>query len=796
MRITGVGRMAGQASGFLFVGEFVRRFEVLFLYVLIALASAVASEPPPPPSIVGVPHLESPPRISDFEGMEPHGAALKLKQVSPFIQRDPSDGKPASQRTEAYMGYDAARLYIVWVCWDNDVRHLRAHVTTRENVFNDDYVEATIDTFHDARHAFVFDSNPFGVQADGLWTEASTSSDYSFDTVWDTTSQITEQGYIVMMSIPFRSLRFNPITGHDWGITLMRYYARNDETDFWPRVSSTISGVLKQEATVSGIENVRPGRNMQFNPYGYLSSFRTIDQRDPSQPFFSTRTAWAKVGLDSKFVFHDSLVLDTTINPDFAQIESDQPQNTVNQRFEVFFPEKRPFFLENSNFIEPPSPGVYRTSTLVFTRRIVDPSFGTRLTGKSGPWNLGFLVTDDRAPGKSVPDNDPLSGTRAYIGIGHVSHDIGKQNTIGAIYTDREYEGEYNRVGGLDASFVLNKNFTWNYRGVVSSTFTKDEGANFGQNHETKIDGNGRRFAYETFYQDISPGFRTQLGFVPRTDIRALSHYWHFYFHPEKKRIVFHGPEVNVVDMWDHNGVAVQQVYSGDYVFDVHPNLIFAPIVSVETDVLRPVVDFPGLPSNQKYVQDAGGFVFRGSPLRWFSFNTRYIRDGTVVVVPPKGQLPFVGDETAITQSITINPTRRLQIDNTYILDRVLNGAVHHAVFNNHIIRSKWNYQFTREFALRFITEWNGLLANQQYSSLQTTKNLNFDVLFTYLVHPGTAIYVGYNSDLGNVNPGLCARPAGASMCDPNGTGLLRTPNGFINDGRLFFIKISYLFRP
>lgn len=736
------------------------------------------------------------PKLADFEGMEPHGAALQLKKVEGFIQRDPSDGKPGTQRTEAYLGYTASRLYIVWVCWDNDVRHLRAHVTTREKIFSDDYVEATVDTFHDARHAFIFDANPYGVQADGLWTEASSSSDYSFDTVWDTTSQITPKGYMVMMSIPFRSLRFNPAMGHDWGILLMRYYARNDENDFWPRVSSTISGQLKQEGKVSGIENVRPSHNMQFNPYGFFRAFRTVDQRDPAQPFFSTRTASMKAGLDSKFVFHDSLVLDTTINPDFAQIESDQPQNTINQRFEVLFPEKRPFFLENSNFIEAPGAGVYSTSQLVFTRRIANPSFGTRLTGKAGPWNLGFLVADDRSPGKSVPDNDPLRGTRAYFAVGNVSHDIGRQNSIGAIYTDREYQGTYNRVGGLYASFVLNKNFSWNYRGVVSTTQSSDEGYLFGQNHETMINGNGRRFFYETLYQDISPGFRTELGFVPRVDIRALSHYYHFYWRPEGKHLVFHGPEINVVNMWDHNGVAVQQVYSADWAFYFRPNLIFAPIVSVESDILRPGVDFVGLPAIQKYAQDAVGVVFKGSPLRWLTFNTKYIRDGTVVVVPPKGQLPYVGDETAITETMTINPTRRLQIDNTYILDRVLNGKAHHAVFNNHIVRSKWNYQFTREFAMRVIAQWNGLLANPQYSSLQTTKNLNFDLLFTYLVHPGTAVYVGYNSNLQNLDPGLCGRPVGVTVCDPNGAGLLRTPTGLINDGRQFFVKISYLFRP
>ena len=215
---------------------------------------------------------------------------------------------------------------------------------------------------------------------------------------------------------------------------------------------------MNQEALITGVADVSPSHNMQFNPYGYLSGLHTLDDRDPIQPRFDNRVLQGKLGLDSKFVFHDSLVLDTTINPDFAQIESDQPQNTVNQRFEVFFPEKRPFFLENSNFFSDTSIGIYQTSKVLFTRRIIEPSFGARLTGKQGPWNLGFFVADDRSPGLFVPDYSPLSGTRAYFAVGRVSHDIGDQSSIGAVYVDREYNGNFNRVGGIDASFRLGKN--------------------------------------------------------------------------------------------------------------------------------------------------------------------------------------------------------------------------------------------------------------------------------------------------------------------------------------------------
>ncbi len=763
------------------------------LSVVLMVMLATGLPPALRATSITIPHVSPPPRLEDFEDMMPRGPALQLRKLDGFIQQQPSDGKPGTQPTAAYLGYDDTNMYIVFVCWDKP-HGIRGHLTRREpsTPFDtDDYIEVTLDTFRDQRHGFVFDVNPMGVQADALWTEGQ-GTDYSWDTVWYSRSRITDKGYVIWMAIPFRSLRFHGSGVKNWGFTLMRYIAREDETDYWPRVSSTISGRLNQEAIVTGFENISPGRNMQFIPYGEFRSFRALDQRDPIQPRFSSCVACAKVGLDSKFVFHDSLVLDTTINPDFAQVESDEPQNTINQRFEVFFPEKRPFFLENSNFFEAPLMAVQLQTRMVFTRRLADPTFGIRLTGKQGPWNLGFLTADDRSPGKIVPDSDPLHGKRAYFGIGRISYDLGRQSAVAAMYTDREFENNFNRVGGLDGTLHINKNWNATYRGYMSST--SNGGAYlFGQHHEAVLIGNGRRFTESLQYLDITPGFRTETGFVPRADQRNISNYFHFYWRPEGKHLIFHGVETSENNMWDHQGNVVQQQGNFDYVFGFRRNIIVAPIIGYESDVLRPS-DFNGLPGKRQYAQDAWGFVFRGSPTNVFSWNTQYLRDGTVVVVPPNGQLPYTGNETSIKSTMSVKPVRSLQVDNTYILDRVLNGVAHRSLFNNHIIRSKWNYQFTPRLSLRFIGQYNALLANPNFTSLRTEKNFNADFLITYLVNPGTAVYVGYNSNLENVIPGLCVHLPGSTECDPSGNGLVRN-NSFINDGRLFFVKISYLFR-
>jgi len=744
---------------------------------------------------VTIPHLASAPTLEQFEGMQPQGAATKMLHVSGLIQRSPSDGAAPTQRTEVYLGYDEAALYIVWLCFD-DKHVTRAHLDRRENIFDDDYVELLLDTFEDKRHGFVFDVNPLGVQADGLWTDGN-GSDYSWDTVWESKGKLTKQGYVVWEAIPFKSIRFKRGTTQDWGIVLHRYIAQENESDYWPRVSSRLSSTLAQEGKLEGLEGIHRGRNMQFNPYTTLRTFRALDTRDPLNPFFDQKKFQGRLGLDSKFVFHDSLVLDTTINPDFSQVESDEPQNTINQRFEVFFPEKRPFFLENANYFTTSFDGNFGISRLLFTRRIGDPTAGARLTGKVGSWDLGFFATDDRSPGTVVPQSDISFGKRAYFAIGRVAYDFGSQSSLGVIFTERDFNGDFNRVGGVDVKLRLNK--TWNLfgRSVVSSTLdnTGGTGYRFGSNTEAALDGQGRRFFSFFMFQDISPGFHTEAGFVPRTDQRHVLGYTHFYWRPEGKRLVFWGPEGSADRIWDHAGTGLEYNANGDIVFGFKRDTIFAPVAAIESDTLRPQ-DFTGLPANKKFIQDQFGFVFGTAPWRQLNINLRAFRGGSIVFVVPTGAVPVEGDETTVSASASVKPVAQLQIDNTWLMDRVKHDPVGHAVFNSNIIRSKWNFQFTRELSFRFIAQYNGLLSNPQFSSLPTTKSMNYDFLLAYLLHPGTAVYVGYNTDLQNIAPELCLHIAGSTQCDPAGPGLLRTQNSFINDGRQFFIKLNYLWRP
>src|SRR5271155_4261380 len=276
------------------------------------------------------------------------------------------------------------------------------------------------------------------------------------------------------MAIPFKSLRFPSTKRQDWGIILYRGIVRKNEDAFWPQVSYKVQGRLGQAATLEGLEGISPGGDIELIPYGILRGFRGLDQRDPYNPYFQNAVAQGQTGMDAKFVIHDHFVLDMTANPDFSQVESEDPQITVNQRFEVYFPEKRPFFLENEDYFRTPI-------DLFFTRNIQDPSAGIRLTGKEGPYSVGLMATDDRGPGLAVPSFCPptspicsslLSGDRSYFTIARVSRDIFKQSSVGAVYTDWECPttGEFNRVGGVDTRLRFNANWSLDGQAVVSSS--------------------------------------------------------------------------------------------------------------------------------------------------------------------------------------------------------------------------------------------------------------------------------------------------------------------------------------
>ena len=773
---------------------------VLGLCALLPLWSTAEAEEAPltaPPLSLRIPRLETAPTLEDFTSMQPSSdVARSMARVDRFRQNTPRDGDPISQRTEAYLGYDDTNVYVVFVCFDSEPGKIRATLSRREDALGDDKVEIFLDTFNDQRRSYVFTVNPLGVQTDGTWVEQEGSQyDRSFDTVWNSRGALTEEGFVVWIAVPFKSLRFSPEKSQEWGLILARWIRRNNEGSFWPYVTSRIEGRLNQGGSLLGISEVSPGRNRQLIPYGFYRSFRALDDRDESNPQYVSDSADLDAGVDFKTVFRDSLVLDATANPDFNQVESDQPQVTVNQRFEVFFPERRPFFLENASYFETPI-------DLFFSRRIVDPQVGVRLTGKAGPYAIGALYANDRAPGQRVPEDDPLFGEKSRNAVFRLNRDVGNLSSVGMIYTDTQFQESFNRVGGFDGRLRINANWVGTVQGVASSTRTADGEELSGPAWDAVLARSGRKLAYTAAYNDRSPGFRTALGFLPgsrgrsrpgrarivalplRPDFRGLRQTLSYRFRPEGDTLIAWGPDVTVHPSWRHDGSALDTLYNVNMSAELIGQTSIGAFYTGLVERLRPE-DFPTLTEETRYSGGRAGIYLRSRSLfRTLSLSGEYARGTVINLVTPEGVEPELADSTQGSLAFTWFATRSIRFEGRYLLSRLSDQSTSERAFDNHILRGKLSWQPTLRISLRTIVQYDSLVTDPLLTSLETSKNLNVDILATYLVNPWTALYVGYNNNQNNLR----------LMPTDDGSELVRTDR-VGPDSWQCFIKASYLVR-
>jgi len=772
-------------------------FVVYFGMAAAAVSVAQSGKQPLPPpqapktqpvSSLKVPLLAEGLRLSDFAGMAPRPELKdKLLEISGFIQQKPRDGESATEKTEVWLGHTKSALYFVFICHDGHPDEIRGHLARRENVLKDDNVSVLLDPFADRRKGVLFTVNPVGVQSDAAWDE-SNGTDYSYDQVWDSEGQVTREGWMALVAIPFRSLRFR--AGAGWGVVFMRNFPRNSETDYWPRISANIYGTLSQEATLGGIEGVTGSHNVQINPYVLGQNQRKLETLDPLDPYFSSRHFEGTAGGEFKAILKDRIVFDATINPDFSDVESDQPQFTVDQRYSVYYSELRPFFLENANFFSTPI-------MLLYTRNIVHPEYGARVTGKIAHTNLGLLAIDDREPGQTVAAGDPLYKKRAFFGVGRVSQDLGKGSSIGAIYTDEEFGQGWSRIGGIDFTARMTDKWTAWGQWVESSTKgTTDSGTPptyaAGPASYLEFVRAGHAFNLDSTYKDYSTGFQAPVGYIQTTDFHYDQTYMEYQWYPKHRKIQRFGVETTQDIAFDHAGNRIYHYSSFDSYIVLPRNIVLAPTGGQNSDTVGPQDGYL-LAKNRNFTENFGGFVARGAPFPQLNFNISAYRSGNVNYYPATGQTPFLLNQEYMQALFTLQPIRQLTADNTYLLDRDHAAAGGALVYESQTFRTKINYQFTRAISARVVVEYDSTLTNSALTSLQRTKQVGSQALLTWLPHPGTAVYIGYNSDLQNLDRKLCKGfPNG--VCDASDTVAPRSSN-FLDDGRQIFIKASYLFR-
>jgi uncharacterized protein DUF5916 len=729
-------------------------------------ALAAAAQPSDLANQVKTVHLtrvSKPPKLDDFlSGNIPPGQA----RIDDFRQNAPSDGAKATRETVAYLSYDDEHLYVVFLCKEEKSK-LRARMANRDDIQSDDEVAVYLDTFRDRQHVLDFYVNPLGIQADATSTEGQ-SDDYSYDTLWKSDGRVTADGYAVWIAIPFRSLRFSSAAAQTWGIGLARFIPAINESSYWPYYTSRISGFAPQLGSTEGLERVSAGRNLEVIPYVFGERAQYLNTPGYTAPDFKSQTP-LRAGVDAKAIIHDSFTLDVTVNPDFSQVESEDPQITINQRFEVFFPELRPFFLENAAYFQTPD-------NLFFSRRIEDPEIGARLTGRSGPWQVGFLAMDDRFPGNTLPSSDSEYGHHAAVGVLRVQRDLGEESTLGLMATTYNFGAQHELLGSVDTRLRFTDNLVFTGQAVHSETSIPGLPHVSGADYLAALEYSGLHFEETTHYLDRSPNFQTSLGFIPRVNIRQVDQDVAYHFIPAGNLVKTWGPTLELIEDWDHTEKIQDRIITPGIALELTGQTFITAQRTESIEVYQNI-------AFRKHLTD---FSVNTDISKHFGIATDFNFGRGVNYYPAAGLLPFSANIQNATAKFIIRPSSRLRLEQTYLLSRLLtpNGPV---IFNNHIFRSTLRYQFSKQFSLRIIGEYDSVLPNTGLVSLTNSKIFTTNVLFTYLLSPGTALYAGYTDQRQNLallqamSQGL--PPSLATIGDPS----------TLTD-REIFIKISYAF--
>lgn len=544
--------------------------------------------PPEKAKPVVIPKFDKAPVIDGKLDDEVWQKAVVLKD---FYQIQPGDNTPPSRPTEVLLGFDPKFLYIAFKATDEPDK-IRATVAKRDNIFQDDYVGFFLDTFNDKRKAFEAFFNPFGIQGDGILTEGR-GEDFSVDILMESKGIIHETGFDVEIAIPFKSLRFEAGKDKLWGAHFFRRIKRyENELDSWMPFSRSISSNLSQAGHLTGLEGISVERAIELIPSltvsqnsRFVPSFQpTARAIDPGR--IVNEPVGLDLGLTAKFIPSSAVTVDLALNPDFAQVEADQLVVTANQRFPIFFPEKRPFFLEGIDIFRTPI-------TAVHTRAIVDPDLAAKTTGKLGRNTFGLMVASDNGPGNLSADdrgalnscldrrtldprvicnNERFLEKNAYIGVLRLKRDVGKENSIGMLATSYNFIDKHNQVLGFDGRFRLDKQTTLSFQtlGTTSRNFFFDPndatraldpggsllpagrryrtGNGFG--YSTSYNVSGRNWGWELYSEGFTRDYRADVGFFQRTNSNFTYGFLRYNSdpNPKKKIISYHIHTFNHVD--------------------------------------------------------------------------------------------------------------------------------------------------------------------------------------------------------------------------------------------------------
>ena len=457
---------------------------------------------------VAVP-IPSPP-IIDGVLDEPFWALVQ--PVTGFLQRDPVDGAPASEKTEVRIAYTPTALYFGMTMHDSEPNLIRGNILQRGGwIDKDDNIRIALDTYDDDRNAYMFEVGVLGTQDDALISDES-STDWNWDGIYTTEARITEEGWVLEIEIPFTTIRFDDTEAPEMGIAIARTIRRKNESVFWPHIGQEYrSGIVQvsRYARMTGLRDLQKSRHIELKPHAISGATHTSENGNDTR---------INAGIDIKASFTSNSTLDLTYNTDFAQVEADNVQVNLT-RFSLFFPEKREFFLERAGLFQFGAP---RETEVFFSRRVgldADILGGGRFTGQAGPISIGAMSL--RTAGINVPgsvSDPPNTGAGAWNLVTRVRGNVLPRMTVGGIVTSKETVAGHNRVAGADlqSRFWSSSSFLLWAAKVWDSDYAGSDGSSVAGQAELMLQND--RYIFEITRTVIGEAFDPALGFVPRPD--------------------------------------------------------------------------------------------------------------------------------------------------------------------------------------------------------------------------------------------------------------------------------------
>jgi len=713
-------------------------------------------------------------------------------RLTGFRQREPVDGRPAVEETEVLVWYAPDAIHFGIIAHDSEPGSIRATRADRDRISNEDHVVIYLDTFNDRRRAFFFSVNALGVQGDGVQTEGAGSAGRSFggnsdsnpDYVFDSHGRITGRGYEVEIRIPFKSLRYPGNGPQTWGLQIERKTQRTGFTDTWTDVRRANASFLSQSGTITGLHDLERGVVLEAQPFVTTSANGARLQTGA----FTREDPQPDAGLNLRVGF-TNVAVDATVNPDFSQVESDASQVTINERFALFVPEKRPFFLEGIELFNVPG-------QLVYTRQVVDPIAGGKVTGKFGALGVAHLTAIDQ--------DVNAAGSEALFNITRVRRDFGANNLAGLLFTDRTLlEGnEYNRVAAGDVRVVFNRLYF--VQAQAGYAWTRDEsGFTCGTGQEcsgaiwrAELDRTGRRMGFNWSLDGKENGFVTRSGFVNRTGIVNFSMF---------NRLTWYGAPGATLEtmtlnlrpsrLWRYDEFGGESAIEGGESLSL--NFRLRGGWSIDGSINRNFVDFDPLdytslrvgatdgPTLVPYDNSEGfGVELSARTPTFQKFNANVSFEAGHTPLYDEGAS---GKAVEVSAGASLRPTERIRIsadagynnlhrdrdDSFYARTALARLTAEYQVNRALFFRAIGDAQFERRAELRDPRTGMPLYIGNGRLAAERDNELRIDLLASYEPTPGTVAFFGYGASL-NGNPEI--------------EDLRRYRDGF-------FVKLAYQFR-